>query len=111
MQKARTVRGKDFSGKQYHKGSEVFKDKLALLPKQKLAPDAVVEQFERLLAHVAAKPAELQGKSVMQIAQTLAPRFPVCAYGYPKTYIMALAGKLTMAKIRELCNAPVTASR
>lgn len=99
-----SVRRKNFNGKEYKKGSEVFKDKLALLPK-KIKPTQVADHFEKLLAHVATKPDNLKGKSVLQIAETLAPDFPVCAYGYPKTYIMALAGKLDLEQIRKLCQA------
>ena len=63
----------------------------------------MVDHFEKLLAHVATRPENLKGKSILQIAETLAPDFPVCAYGYPKTYIMALAGKLSLEQIRKLC--------
>lgn len=101
MKTGRTVRGQSFRGDQYKKGSEVFKDKLKLLPNN-LEPHEVFQHFEKLFRHLETSPDDLKGKSVLQAAEILAPHFPVCAYGYPKTYMMALAGKLSLNQIRTL---------
>ena len=86
-----SVTNKKFSGPEFKHGKDIFKDQLARVPKS-LSADDIIKQFELLQIHITQNADALASKTVMQRAEILAEPFPVCAYGYPKTYILFLAG-------------------
>tara|TARA_B110000027_G_scaffold113502_1_gene122592 strand:- start:564 stop:848 length:285 start_codon:yes stop_codon:yes gene_type:complete len=88
-------------GKQYRSGKQVFREHLNKLPRQ-LTHAQILEAFGRLFDRLEQSDAELGALSVIKRAETLAPDFPVCAYGYPKTYMSVLAGDISRQRLTDL---------
>lgn len=93
------------NGKQYQKGSDVFRKQLRKVPKR-LTPQQILDAFDRLFDRIEGPPEDLQGLSVLEVAQKLGDEHPICAYGYARTYMSVLAGRVSREKLRELLLTP-----
>lgn len=99
--RASVTQKRKFQGPQFKHGKDVFSKQLAQLPSH-LTKEKILEQFRALHEEISQNAADYASKSVMERAELLAPKFPICAYGYPKTYILFLAGKVGLQQIEDL---------
>ena len=99
--RARPIRRKDLSGPGYQQGRDLFRDQLRQVPKH-LTGQQIKEAFAALYARIETAGDTLNGLSLVQKAELLAKDFPICAYGYPRTYMSVLAGDVTMEKLQSL---------
>ena len=99
--RARPICRKDISGPGYQQGRDLFRDQLRQVPKH-LTGQQIKEAFAALYARIETAGDTLDGLSLVQKAELLAKDFPICAYGYPRTYMSILAGDVTMEKLQDL---------
>lgn len=97
----RRITRNDLRGPGFRSGKEVFKQQLAQVPKHLTGPQ-IKDAFEKLFARIEAEQAALQPLSLVERAERLAPDFPICAYGYPRTFMSVLAGNVTMQRLATL---------
>lgn len=85
----------------YKSGTTLFQEQLGRIPKN-LTPEMTRQAFRDLHAHLEQEQEVLKRLPLLRKAEKLSDQFPICAYGYPKTYMSFLNGDITLDKLLQL---------